>query len=134
VAPQAPRATAGGPAASGPASAEPALAVDERGVRGVIERYRAAYSALDADAVRAVWPKVNARALSRAFDQLATQQIDFAACEIWVDGQRASAGCSGNAEFVTKVGSRSPRLEARTWSFELRKTGSQWTIEAVESR
>jgi hypothetical protein len=110
------------------------LAADERRVRGVLERYRAAYSALDVGAVRAVWPKVNARALTRAFDQLATQQIDFAGCDISVAGERASAGCSGNAEFVTKVGSKTPKLETRTWSFELRKTGSQWTIEGVESR
>ena len=136
AAPQAtttPAAAAPSTASAGAPAAELALAADERRVRGVIERYRAAYSALDVGAVRAVWPKVNARALGRAFDQLATQQIDFAGCDISIAGERASAGCSGNAEFVTKVGSRTPRLETRTWSFELRKTGSQWTIEAVES-
>jgi hypothetical protein len=118
------------PAAPPPA----ALATEEQGIRAVVERYRAAYSALDVNAVRAIWPGVNARALGRAFDQLSTQQLEFAGCEISVAGERASAGCSGNMEFVPKIGNRTPRLEARTWSFVLRKSGAQWTIEAVESR
>lgn len=126
-----PAAPAGAPSPS-PAALAPAA--DEQGIRAVVERYRAAYSALDVNAVRAIWPRVNARALGRAFDQLSTQQVDFAGCEISVTGERASAGCSGNMEFVPKVGNKTPRLEARTWSFELRKSGAQWTIEAVESR
>ena len=62
------------------------------------------------------------------------QEIDFAACEVSVAGDRASAGCSGNARFVPKVGNKTPRVEARTWEFDLRKVNQQWRIERVGSQ
>jgi hypothetical protein len=120
--------------AAGPSTAELAAATDEQVIRGIVERYRAAYSALDAGAVQAVWPKVNTRALTRAFEQLATQQIDFSGCAIALAGERASAHCAGNVEFVPKVGNKTRRVETRTWSFELKKSSAQWAIDAVESR
>jgi hypothetical protein len=81
-----------------------------------------------------VYPRIDTRALSRAFDQLSMQEIDFAACDFRVNGDRATAGCTGVARFVTKVGSKTPRIESRFWNFDFRKSGQSWSIEKVELR
>lgn len=107
---------------------------DESAVRALVDRYRSAYSSLDVDAARAVWPKVDRRALSRAFDQLAMQEFDFAACDVSLDGDRASVGCSGNARYVPKVGNKTPRVDSRVWEFDLQKVDQRWRIESVVSR
>jgi hypothetical protein len=116
------------------ASAGLALAAGVQGVRAVLNRYRDAYSTLDVNLARAVWPGVDARALARAFDRISMQQFEFAACDISITGERALAGCSGNARYVPKVGNKNPRVESRVWEFELRRIDQQWTIEAVASR
>jgi len=56
----------------------------EQDVRKVIERYRDAYERLDAAAARAVWPGVDEAALTRAFDGLTSQRIEFERCDIWL--------------------------------------------------
>ena len=112
----------------------PSAIADEQAVRVLIDRYRQAYARLDAGAAREIWPRVDERALARAFDQLSMQEIDFAACDVNVAGDRASAGCTGNARYVPKVGSKTPRVENRVWNFDLRKNGTDWRIERVESK
>jgi len=82
----------------------------------------------------AIWPSVNARALSNAFQQLRTQTFDFEDCQIEVNGARANAVCRGTASFVTAVGSKSLRVESRRWRFELVRVGGTWIMERVESR
>ena len=107
---------------------------DRQLIGGVIERYRAAFSALDARAARAVWPGVDAPALERAFGQLASQDMAFSSCSVLVEAARASASCSGSTTYVTNIGSRSTRTDYRLWDFALRKTGGGWVISAVNSR
>lgn len=107
---------------------------DDQQVRIALNRYREAYESLNVDAVRAVWPGVDARALRRGFDQLTMQQFEFAACEVSIAGDTASANCSGNAQFAAKVGNRSPRVESRVWRFELRRSSGQWRIQTVDAR
>jgi hypothetical protein len=96
--------------------------------------YRDAFGSLDVNAARAVWPRVDARALSRAFAQLSTQEFEFAACDISITGERASADCAGNARWVPKVGSKSARVDSRVWQFELRRINQQWEIQTVATR
>ena len=107
---------------------------EESAVRNVLNRYRTAYNGLDAGAAHAVWPSVDAKALGRAFDRLESQELVFDRCQIAVTGNRATAACGGDARFVTKVGSRTPRVESREWTFDLRKSGEQWTISGVNVR
>jgi hypothetical protein len=101
-------------------------------VRAALDRYRDAYSALDAAAVQAVWPSVDGRALGRAFDRLESQAFEFAGCQVDVNGTHAAAACSGNVRYVPKIGSKTPHLDSRQWSFDLTKTGAQWTIVRAE--
>jgi hypothetical protein len=105
----------------------------EHDVRSVIDRYRAAYERLDAAAARAVWPGVDEAALSRAFDGLTSQRIEFDRCDIWRDAQAAFASCSGTASYVPKVG-RAQNDVRRSWHFRFRRRTAGWTIESAEVR
>jgi hypothetical protein len=107
---------------------------DENAVRSVLERYRSAYSALNADAAKAVWPGVDARTLSRAFDQLQSQELQFSTCQVSVSGDRANATCGGQASWVPKVGSRNARSTFRQWNFNLQRSGERWLIAGVDMR
>lgn len=120
----------GSPAASAtPTTLSPVS--DDRLVRDTLQRYRAAYDALDASSARAVWPSVNSAALTRAFADLSAQQLRFDDCAVQVTGAAAQATCHGSARYVPRVGSREPREEARIWQFALRKSGTQWLIEST---
>jgi hypothetical protein len=142
VAPAAPDVARGGVTTSAPSSASAtpaaiaslALAADEQRVRAVLNRYRDAYGSLDVNAARAVWPGVDTRTLGRAFAQLSMQEFEFAACDISIAGERASADCAGNARYVPKVGNKNTRVESRVWQFGLRRVDQQWKIETVTSR
>ena len=122
------------PSVPTPAAPATAVAADHAGIETVLSRYRQAFTALDANAARAVWPAVDARALGRAFDQLVEQQLDFQRCDITVNSAHATAACGGRARYVPKVGSRSVRDEPRHWTFSLQKVDGQWLIERVTSR
>src|SRR5205823_4461302 len=56
-----------------------------------------------------------------------------AASDVQLRGEAALATCHGSARYVPKVGSREPRVEPRTWSFTLRKTGPDWKIESARA-
>ena len=116
------------------APAAPAEVVDTRAIQLVLGQYRNAFNVLDSGAAKAVWPSVDARALSRAFDRLEEQAVQFSECNIAVTGVRATASCAGSAKYVPKVGNRSPHYEPRQWWFNLRKADEGWLIEQVDSR
>jgi hypothetical protein len=113
--------------------AAPAINGDEDALRRVLGRYRTAYSQLDASAVQAVWPTVDAKALARAFDQLQNQEVEFS-CGLSIAEQQAVASCKGGTRYVPKVGNKSARYDERQWLFQLHKTGNVWTIQSVDSR
>jgi hypothetical protein len=102
---------------------------DQQLVEQTLQRYRLAYEDLDAASASAVWPAVDEAALARAFDGLVSQALTFENCDVRVDGNAATAACSGTARYIPKVGSRQPRVEPRRWNFSLRKRGSDWQIE-----
>jgi hypothetical protein len=107
---------------------------DESRLRALMDRYRAAYASLDVNQVQTVWPTVDARGLSRAFAQLSSQEFAFADCEITVDGDRGAAGCSGNAQYTTRIGNKTPRVDAREWTFQFQRVGQDWRIASVVTR
>ena len=106
---------------------------DEVLVTQTLQRYRKAYEGLDARSARAVWPAVNETALARAFDGLASQSLNFEACNVTLRGEAAAAICRGTTRYTPKVGSREPRTEPRTWNFTLKKAGTAWTIESARA-
>jgi len=106
---------------------------DSAQVQQVLQRYRSAYQELDARSAQAVWPAVNEALLARAFDALESQTLTFDACDVHITGAAASATCRGSSRYVPKIGNREPRVEPSTWSFTLRKTGTEWTIETARA-
>ena len=107
---------------------------DEELIRGTLTRYADAYARLDVRAAQQVWPTVDAAALRRAFDGLASQGLVFERCELRVTGGDATAACRGRAEYVPKVGSREPLSVSRLWVFTLKKAESGWAIRSADAR
>ena len=103
-------------------------------IQRALGQYRSAYQLLDAEAARAVWPSVNVRALSRAFDSLASQRLQFDDCQFEIAGEAATAQCRGSATYTPKVGNRVARLEPRQWTFQLRKMDEGWKIQSAQAR
>ena len=132
-----PRAVAAFPLAS---SAKPEKAValsmsaDYVALRDVLDRYEAAYSRLDATAAQEVWPAVNRSALAGAFDGLASQRLSFERCQVSISGITANANCAGFATWSPKIGNADPRTEARNWTFQFEKTGSDWKIVSARAQ
>lgn len=118
---------ASAPAASVPSSIAAAGGGEDE-VRGTLDRYAAAYTALDAAAAERVWPNVNRAALSRAFEGLASQRVTLGNCRIEVNGATARASCAGSTTWAPKVGDGSPRTDARRWTFDLVRNSDSWKI------
>lgn len=111
-----------------------AARTEQNEIQRTLAQYRAAYDLLDARAAQAVWPSVDVRALSRAFDTLASQQLAFDTCELRIAGEAATAECHGSATYVPKIGNRGPRLEPRQWTFRLQKQGESWKIQSAQTK
>jgi hypothetical protein len=116
------------------ASARLPREAEVRAIENVLGRYRSAFNHLDTGAARAVWPTVNEKALTRAFDGLESHDLSFENCQIEVFSGLAEAACSGRARYVPRVGNRTPRDEAHRWTFSLRKAAAGWLIDGVEAR
>lgn len=109
---------------------------DTRGIEDALDRYRMAFSRLDAAAASKVWPTVNAKSLARAFERLREQRVFFDTCTIDANDNnaRAEATCSGTTSYVPRVGSRDTQVDRRQWRFSLVKVRDEWQIGAVETR
>jgi hypothetical protein len=99
----------------------------------VLRRYEAAYSRLDAAAAGAVWPSLDRRALARAFEGLASQQISLGQCDVMIEGGSARADCTGTAHWTPKVGGGAQRAPRR-WRFTLRNQDGEWAIVSANVR
>lgn len=122
------------PSAARPSNAAERRGSDEGAVQSVLEGYRVAYNQLNAAGAKAVWPSVDVATLSKAFDQLESQDIRFSTCQVNVSGDTAQATCGGSAAFVPKIGDRTARHSSRQWSFVLRRSGDRWVIAGLKMR
>ncbi len=114
-----------------PTRAEPPAAVDESAaVLAALDRYRRAFESLDAGAVQAVWPAVNAAALRRSFEQDESLSMSLGGCQVSVDGSRATAVCQLEQRIQPKAGE--PQHLRRRTRFELRRSGAGWTIQKIQ--
>ncbi len=107
------------------------MSADERAVRQVLARYRAAYSELDPYAARQIYPAVDVIALTRAFDQLAAQELDFESCAIEFADDGATAACVGEIWSALKSGEPS-QSEPRRWRFRLQPGRDGWAIVSAD--
>jgi hypothetical protein len=103
-------------------------------IYAALHQYARAYDRLDANAVRAVWPSVDARALERAFRDLKSQTLEFDRCDIDVASMRAKAACRGRATYETRAGEQAARTEPREWTFTLQKSHEAWRIVTANAR
>ena len=110
-----------------------AVARDEERIREILDRYASAYSRLDAAAATAVFPGLDRRALARAFDGLASQNVSLGACDVRVAIESAIVDCAGSATWTPKIGGGS-RKESRRWQFRLRNTAGEWQMVAAKVR
>jgi hypothetical protein len=130
--PPTPPATAVRPAPAAPAAV--AAPSEHSEIERTLAQYRSAYQRLDAEAAQAVWPSVDVRALARAFDTLASQQLAFENCQLEIAGQSATAECRGSATYAPKIGNREPKLEPRQWTFHLHREPEGWKIQSAQTR
>jgi hypothetical protein len=101
-------------------------------IQRALAQYQTAYSQMDVAAVRRLWPTVDGKALARAFDQLRQENLTFESCDVGVNGRTALASCAGTAQYVPKVGNKSPRVERQQWRISLRQAIDAWVIDRVE--
>lgn len=101
---------------------------DEEIVRQLLNEYAQAFERFDVQAVKALRPTLDDRALQRAFQRLDAQQFQFESCGVAVSGREANARCRGSATYRPKVGSRVLRLTAREWTFNLSRDNDRWQI------
>jgi hypothetical protein len=112
----------------------PPVPTDDELIRETLDRYADAYARLDVAAAQQVWPSVDAHALRRAFDGLASQGLSLERCELRVTGSDATAACRGRARYVPKVGDGEPLTLSRLWVFTLRRGEAGWTIRTADAR
>jgi hypothetical protein len=100
-------------------------------IRETLQRYRRAYSGLDARLVHAVYPGVDEAALARAFEETRSQSLEFDSCTLDAQDDSARAICRGSVRYVPAAGNRAPRAERRVWTFRLDKNNGDWTITSA---
>lgn len=104
-----------------------------KSIESALARYRTAFNALNARAAAEVWPNVDQRTLTRAFDQLKEQRIAFDGCQTNIKESRAEAICTGVTRYVPRVGGRT-QVDRRQWTFNLARVRDEWMIQSVEAR
>ncbi len=108
-------------------------AADINAVESLLGRYRWAFNNRDASAVESVWPSANVKALRRAFGQMESQEFAFDRCVTQFRIALAIATCSGRATYVPRIGTGTPRVESRRWTFTLEKLSRGWVVRQVQS-
>lgn len=115
--------------AADPRAAEPAA------IRETLRRYTQAYQSLDRAAVARTMPSLTAeqlRDLERDFANYRRYTVEIRDERIIVEVQTATVTCEVVRSFVTKTGVAGSHTVHSI--FHLRRSGSGWTIERLESR
>jgi AAA domain-containing protein len=101
----------------------------------VLQRYKAAYEALDAKAVSAVYPATNVPRLQSAFNNISKVSYDVTigpeGIVVAPDGQSATISATETIRMVMKFGSVAP--QTGTAVFQMRKSSGVWTIQSIKS-
>lgn len=100
----------------------------------VLGHYEQAYDRLDAPGAAAVWPSVDARALSRAFARLQEQDLNFGNCTFSVSASDAAARCAGVLRYARRIGDTAPKIEQHVWTIEFARAGETWQIIKISAQ
>ncbi|MFN2446993.1 MAG: protein kinase [Vicinamibacterales bacterium] len=110
-------------------------ATDLAGVRETLRRYIQAYQSRDSATVGQLMPSLSAgqlRSLNRDFSNYRSYTVEIRDERIAVDGPTATVTCQVVRSFETKNGVAGSNIVQSV--FHLRRSGSVWTIERLESR
>ena len=112
-------------------------AVHEAAIRETLRRYSAAYQSLDSRAVASVMPSLTPdqrRGLERDFANYRSYNVEIRDERIAIDDTAATAivACQVVRAYVMRDGVAGGHTATST--FHLRRSGSVWTIERLESR
>jgi serine/threonine protein kinase len=110
-------------------------AADLSAIRETLRRYTLAYQSLSSAAVGQVMRSLTAeqlRSLDRDFSNYRRYGVDIRDERIAVEGMTATVTCQVVRSFETKTGVTGSNAVASV--FHLRRSGSVWTIEHLESR
>jgi hypothetical protein len=126
--PRPPTVTAPAPPAPAPPLLSPQSAVtpDEAAIRTTLREYAAGFESLSVDAVRRVYPGVDAAALERSFRHMSSQQIEIRVDRISIDGAIAVVHCEVRQAFTPRVGQGQSRTLQSVFRFQ--KSGGRWVI------
>ena len=106
------------------------MASPDVAIRATLRAYEAAYRALDANAVRSVYPSVNVGALENSFRLAQSQQVQILNEQISVEGTTATVRGRWRQTFTPKRGSG--RTDETGLTLRLQQAGDRWII--VERR
>ena len=110
-------------------ASDAARATEVDAVLGTIAAYAAALSEMNAGKAAQAWPTIDQRNLVLAFSTLEDNAVALNACAIEFAGNNgATAMCRVQAEYVPKVGRRTPRRFAQQWRFTMSKSFDAWKI------
>lgn len=101
-------------------------------VRHVLAAYEQAWTRMDADTTRALWPSAEASTLHAAFAPVSEQRLQLAGCDVGMSGDRALAICMGTLTYRPRAGNRAARVERGRWEFDLHRTADGWRIGDVD--
>lgn len=118
-------------AAPAPIAAVPTV-TPTAAIQRTLQGYQSAFSRLDVNAVRQVWPSVDQKALAKAFDQLKSEDLTLENCKVTVTGANAVAACGGKTEYVPKIGSKTARVERHQWRISLQQVADRWVVHQVD--
>ncbi|HTI36396.1 MAG TPA: protein kinase [Vicinamibacterales bacterium] len=125
---------AAGPAKDAAASARAMRESDLRAIQQVLESYRQAWDGRDVEAIQALYPSVNAKALRDQFKNVKSQRIGLQAQAPEIDpgGAAAIVRCRISSHVDLRAGSV-PDAD-RDAVFRLEKTNGAWRIARVDFR
>ena len=120
------------PPTPAPATPPPRSEVAEvRQIRGVLDEYRAAFERRDADALRAVQPGVDYRAMKEVFATVTGYMVRIEVKDIAVSGDTALARCVVTYNPVPKPAGK---IQPVSTVFHLRRSGELWLIDRLEKK
>lgn len=104
-----------------------------REILGTVEAFGTAWSRLDADGTRRVWPGADRAVLQRTFNGLREQRLTLDGCAVSVADDEATARCAGTLRYRPRVGDHSTRTRRGRWAFDLERKRTGWVITDVTS-
>jgi hypothetical protein len=123
------------PSAAPPEPSPDPRASDLTAIRDALRRYAVAYQSLSSADVGRALPSLSSeqlRSLARDLSNYRRYAVDIRDERIAVDGATATVTCQIVRSFETKSGVTGSNTVASV--FHLRRNGSIWTIERLESR